>query len=302
MYTTDTETVHEWLDSVDAALVFDSDSDEESETPRFVPTSSVSTSHTLIRPEDIESVLEDFDGVVAYDAEGDIVIVDRDEASESVPIAADAFETALRMDETVVSEVVVVDREEAAGAEARATSFGAEAAASAGHDDAHLRGGVSAANARSATGGNVQRWLDSLINTIPGEVLVLWAALEGAAELYSLPLWAYALLLLFVLFATPAYVHRSIERPVDTPSNSDVQWWQEANVRWQSLSATGAFLVWVYYLGGPFQAVGLQNVALATVAVIVYPVLVVVSPYYGSFVLYYASRFRARGVLGEATR
>lgn len=132
----------------------------------------------------------------------------------------------------------------------------------------------------------MQQSLDVLINTIPGEVLVLWAALEGAAELYGLPAWAYGGLLVVAALATPVYAYRSIDKPDDGSSDSDVRWWQEANVQWQSVSATGAFLVWVYYLGGPFQAAGLQNAALATVLVLVYPVFVVISPYYGSLVLY----------------
>jgi len=156
-----------------------------------------------------------------------------------------------------------------------------------------------------ATETRVQHSLDTLINTIPGEILVLWAALEGAAELYELPLWAYGLFLVVVAIATPVYVYRSIERPddesTDTP-DSTLKWWREANVRWQSVSATGAFLVWVYYLGGPFQAAGLQDAAVATVLVIVYPVLVVITPYYGSFILYQFSAPSSDGTRGEAVR
>lgn len=130
--------------------------------------------------------------------------------------------------------------------------------------------------------------LDALINTIPGEVLVLWAGLEGAAELYGLSLVPYALFLVVAAIATPVYVYRSLDRP-DLPSPGDdsaLRWWQVANFRWQALGATAAFLVWVYYLGGPFEAAGLHDAAVATSLVIVYPVLVVVSPYWGSLILY----------------
>lgn len=141
-----------------------------------------------------------------------------------------------------------------------------------------------------AEGVGMQHSLTILLNTIPGEVLVLWAGLDGAADLYNLPVWASVVFLGLVVIATPVYVYRSIDDPGESDgSDWTVLWWQEANVRWQSISATGAFLVWVYYLGGPFEAAGLQYPALATVIVIVYPVLMVISPYYGSLILYQLS-------------
>jgi hypothetical protein len=144
-------------------------------------------------------------------------------------------------------------------------------------------------DSQDVVGTKLQESLDVLINTIPGEILVLWAAFEGAAELYSLPVWAYSVLLVLTAVATPVYVYRSIERPDDATKGFDEQVWEETNVRWQSISATGAFLVWVYYLGGPFQLAGLQDAALATVLVLVYPVVIVISPFYGSLLLHYLS-------------
>lgn len=140
-----------------------------------------------------------------------------------------------------------------------------------------------------AAGIGMQHSLNILINTIPGEVLVLWAALEGARDLYDLPVWASGIFLALVVIATPVYVYRSIDHPDEMPSERIEQWWQEANVQWQSVSATGAFLVWVYYLGGPFKAAGLQYPAVATVLVIIYPIMMVISPYYGSLILYQIS-------------
>lgn len=142
---------------------------------------------------------------------------------------------------------------------------------------------------QGAMGTKLQKSIDVLVNTIPGEVLVLWAAFDGAADLYGLPLWAYSVLLVLTAVATPVYVYRSIQRPDDATKEFDKKVWEESGVRWQSLSATGAFLVWVYYLGGPFQAAGLQDPAVATVLVLVFPVVMAISPFYGSLVLHYLS-------------
>lgn len=155
---------------------------------------------------------------------------------------------------------------------------------------------------RDALGGGdgqvgLQRSLATLTNTIPAEVLLLWSALEGATDLYNLPVWASGVFLVLVVLATPVYVYRSIDTPGSVASGGVERWWQTANVRWQSLSATGAFLVWVYYLGGPFQAAGLHDPALATVGVIVYPILMAISPKYGSLILYTLSSLR-RGTDG----
>ena len=146
--------------------------------------------------------------------------------------------------------------------------------------------------ARVPAGTGIHRSLDVLINTIPGEVLVLWAAIEGAAELYGFSLELYIVLLVVAILATPVYVYRSIEKPEEESyefTDADVRWWQESNVRWQTVSATGAFLVWTYYLGGPFQLAGLQRPSVAVALVIMYPVLIVISPYYGSLLMYQSS-------------
>lgn len=167
-------------------------------------------------------------------------------------------------------------------------------------DDYGTDTGVPPIDQGDATG--MQQSLNILINTIPGEILVLWAALEGAAEMYALPVWAYTLFFVLTAIATPVYVYRSIDNPNEESAESNVRWWQESNVRWQSLSATGAFLVWVYYLGGPFQAAGLQDTSLATVLILIYPVLMVISPYYGSLIMYYLSSSDTKDNNGTAVR
>ncbi|KTG30655.1 hypothetical protein [Haloferax profundi] len=135
--------------------------------------------------------------------------------------------------------------------------------------------------------------LYQLKNTIPKDVLVLWAALEGAVRLYGLPFEVYVALVAFITLVMPIYVYRAIEKP-DSPTleSTPGQWWDTANIQWQSLLSAGAFLVWVYYLGGPFAMAGLQDPGIAAVLVIIYPVLVVTSQFYGSYVIYRLERVR----------
>ncbi|KAB1192329.1 hypothetical protein GJR96_02275 [Haloferax sp. MBLA0076] len=138
--------------------------------------------------------------------------------------------------------------------------------------------------------------LYQLKNTIPKEVLVLWAALEGAVRLYGLPFEVYVALVAFITLVMPVYVYRAIEKP-DTPTleTTPGQWWDTANIQWQSLLSAGAFLVWVYYLGGPFAMAGLQDPGIAAILVIIYPVLVVTSQFYGSYVIYQLEKMRKPG-------
>ncbi|WP_152043042.1 hypothetical protein [Salinigranum salinum] len=143
-------------------------------------------------------------------------------------------------------------------------------------------------------GGGLQHSLLFLRTNIPANLLALWAALEGAAELYALPAWAQWALFVLAVVATPIYVYQAVDRPEDPSDGSDVRWWREANVGWQSILSTGAFVVWVYFLGGPFQAAGLQNADLAILLVLAYPIVIVISPYYGSFLLYQLSQLRRK--------
>lgn len=222
------------------------------------------------------------------------------EPAESVTASPeDETETAVEPDPRRPPEAPAAEEQETAGPESREDAQATATPESEsgtdgvtqnlGPGDTEMGEGRDPFDRNAAMRTRMQRSLNVLINTIPGEVLVLWAALEGAAELYGLPVWAYTVFLALAAISTPVYVYRSIEKPDEESADSDVRWWQEANVRWQSVSATGAFLVWAYYLGGPFKAAGLQDAAVATVLVLVYPVLIVITPYYGSMILYFLS-------------
>ncbi|KAB1186621.1 MULTISPECIES: hypothetical protein [Haloferax] len=138
--------------------------------------------------------------------------------------------------------------------------------------------------------------LYQLKNTIPTDVLILWAAVEGAVRLYGLPFEVYVVLVAFITLAMPVYVYRAIKKPASpTLETPDGQWWDNANFQWQSVLSAGAFLVWVYYLGGPFAMAGLQDPGIAAVLVIIYPVVIVTSQFYGSYVIYQLEKIRKPG-------
>jgi hypothetical protein len=141
----------------------------------------------------------------------------------------------------------------------------------------------------------LNRSLDRLQNTIPGGIITFWAGIQGTITLSanSVPDVVFWLLFGFSIVATPVYVYVTIEtEAVDTSFGV-------LNVVSQSLLATGAFVVWVYYLGGPFCTAGLYSELYATILVFVYPVMVVVLPFYLTVVLWVATKLLRRiGALG----
>jgi hypothetical protein len=142
----------------------------------------------------------------------------------------------------------------------------------------------------------VSRSVDRLQNTIPGEIITFWAGIQGAIGLsaVAVPEGLYWGLFGLAILATPRYVYGTVEKG-DVDSDFAL-----LNVVSQSLLATGAFVVWVYYLGGPFRAAGLHDELYATVLVFAYPVLVVVVPFYLTLAIWTATKLLRR--IGSATR
>jgi hypothetical protein len=118
--------------------------------------------------------------------------------------------------------------------------------------------------------------LDRIQRAIPVEVISVWLMIQGVVDLYpglvSTPVyWA---IFAAVLVATPPYVYRDIDKSTVTGEE------ELSGVVAQTVIATLAFVVWAYYLGGPFELSGLYNTAYAAILVVLFPLLpTVVSGY-----------------------
>ncbi|WP_137288609.1 hypothetical protein [Natronorubrum halophilum] len=119
--------------------------------------------------------------------------------------------------------------------------------------------------------------INRLQNMIPGEVITLWAAIQGIIAIHgeAIPnIWWISLFTLLIILIPP-YLDRTIDQ------SKIITDFGRYNVISQIILATGAFVVWVYYLGGPFEAMGYHDTLLATFLVILYPVLMLIAaPYY----------------------
>jgi uncharacterized membrane protein len=102
------------------------------------------------------------------------------------------------------------------------------------------------------------------------------------------PAVVYWGLFAFAILATPSYVYATISKE-DVHTEFGI-----LNVVSQTVLATVAFVVWVYYLGGPFRVAGLHSDLYATMLVFVYPVLVVVAPFYLTVILWTATKLLRR--------
>jgi hypothetical protein len=135
--------------------------------------------------------------------------------------------------------------------------------------------------------------LDRLQNMIPGEVITLWATLQGLLVISGRPIPALLWILLFLvsLAFIPPYLDQTIDQ---SGVNTD---WDRYNVQSQIILATGAFVVWVYYLGGPFEAAGYHDTLIATILVFLYPALVLIAgPYYTSRGIQKYNDYKSRGI------
>lgn len=99
-----------------------------------------------------------------------------------------------------------------------------------------------ATRAVAAGGDSFQDYLDRLMRMIPGDVVGLYLLGSGfipASESIGLLVWAIVCLIAVVILR--------IKYTQDPPTNPDPQW---ASVVISAIS----FVIWVYTLGGPFEA------------------------------------------------
>ncbi|MFC7047237.1 hypothetical protein ACFQH6_19160 [Halobacteriaceae archaeon GCM10025711] len=109
-------------------------------------------------------------------------------------------------------------------------------------------------------------FLDKVILSIPGEVVVFWLAflnIMGSSTGVTIMWSAFAVAAL----ATPLYTWLQTSTPAAT---TQIGRW---NRRAQIALATVAFPVWVYSIGPPFDAVGLYNQATAGFLILTYTLL-----------------------------
>jgi hypothetical protein len=151
-----------------------------------------------------------------------------------------------------------------------------------------------AADAQGATA-NVQveqpSWVRNVKNAIPVEILAVWAAIESAPQvsegalgstvftLDQFTLDVYGLLFGVMCVVTALYMWTDVESP--TPAMAKrrgvpLQYLRHSQVFQIGLAVVG-FVVWVYYLGGPFSKAysGLYN---PTYAIILLPLYVGLGP------------------------
>ncbi len=111
----------------------------------------------------------------------------------------------------------------------------------------------------------VQDLSQKIVNYIPVEIVTAWTGIYGVLNSLdsSNVYWAAFLILLILV---PIHVWRFSSEP-DLPS-----------ARWQIVGATGAFIAWVFAMGGPFTKIPgfVYNPSYGTIVLTIYTVILVI--------------------------
>lgn len=122
-----------------------------------------------------------------------------------------------------------------------------------------------------------QDFSEKVVKHVPTEIIAVWTALDGQLATASPNL--YWGMFLFLALLVPVYIWRFTTEKDLGPAKRQI------------LVATGAFVVWVFGMGGPFKTIMIPNPAAAVpgAAADIAQTIVWYQPFYGTLALALAS-------------